>query len=114
MILCWYLKYPYVLDNYSAQVFLKPLKTKKDTEILSKKADLFARYLQWRNCPMRRTDEVVQEVVQEVEVMPQFPVLVEDKDEQHDKNEACIAAMMLLNDYQYTEDTEELYQTDTV
>ena len=41
-------------------------------------------------------------------------MLIEDEDEQHDKNEVCIAAMMLLNDPQYTEGTEELYQTDTV
>ena len=27
--------------------FLKPLKTKEDTTMPSKKADLFARYLQW-------------------------------------------------------------------
>ena len=40
-------------------------------------------------------------MVQEVEVVPPFPVLMaEDEDEQHDRNEACIAAIMLLNNPQ--------------
>ena len=44
--------------------------------------------------------EVVQEVVQEVEFMPPLLVLIEYEYEQYDKNEAFIAAMMLLNDPQ--------------
>ena len=46
--------------------------------------------------------------------IPLLPVLIENEDDRHDNNEACIAAMMLLNNPQYTEDTEELYQTDTM
>ena len=43
----------------------------------------------------------MQEVVQEVKVMPPFPVLMaEYEDEQHDNNEACIAAMMLIKNPQ--------------
>ena len=66
-----------------------------------KKADMFARYLQWRDQMMRRIEEVVQEVVQEVGVMSQLLVLMaEDKDDQHNKNEAFIAAILLLKNPQ--------------
>ena len=43
----------------------------------------------------------IEEVAQEVGVMPPLPVLMaEYEDEHHDKNEACITAMMLLNNPQ--------------
>ena len=70
-----------------------------------KKADMFARYLQWCDQMMQRIEEVVHEVVhevvQEVGFMSQLPVLmVEDKDDQHNKNEAFIAAIVLLKNPQ--------------
>ena len=81
--------------------FLKSLKTKEETAMPSKKADLFARYLQWCDRLMRMIEEVAQEVVQEVGVMPPFTVTMsDDEDEQHNKNDDCIAAMMLINNPQ--------------
>ena len=46
--------------------------------------------------------------------MPPLLVQIEDEDKQHDENDTCIAAMMLLNDPQYTKGTDDPYQTDTV
>ena len=51
-------------------------------------------------------------MVQVVGVIPPLPVQIEDGDEKYDNNSVCIAAMMVLNDPQYTECTEKLYQTD--
>ena len=50
--------------------FLKPLKTKEDTVMQSKEEDMSVWYLQYRDQPIQTIDEVLQEVVQEVGVMP--------------------------------------------
>ena len=91
---------------------LKLLKTKDDAAMPSKKADLYARYVEWIGRTPRAVEDIGEEKSQEngAATVYQRETVLEEITDNNEETEDCITAMLLLNDA----GTEEQFQAENI